>query len=140
MELTRAAIKRAPSLSALINFDALSESGKKYRAAFPTFEKVRHAVSHSSELFRDKETAKTNSARHGFVGMGISITNVDTFVISNSLMDRNYTNTIDGKVVSYEISETTKSIVYDCVNTFISGFSIIYAEHTFPPGVPSPQW
>jgi len=140
MELTRAAIKRAPSLAAMVLEEPLSEAGKKYRTSFPTFEKMRHAVSHSSELFRDRDSHAKNSFSGSYNDGYIAIENSHRVVVANSLLGRKYTNTIDGKIISYEISEPTKLIVYDCVNTFLSGFKLVYDTFSHWPEVPTPRW
>lgn len=140
MELTRAALKRTPTLEALTSTAPLSQAGKTYRQAFPTFEKVRHAVSHSSELFRDKESVARNAFSGSYDDGLVRIENSTNAVVSNSLLGRNYTNTIDGKIVSYEVSEATKTKVYECVNTFVSAFRAVYLTHSHWPEVPSPRW
>lgn len=140
IELTRSGLKRAPTLSALTSTDTLIDAGKRYRQAFPTFEKVRHAVSHSSELFRDKENIAKNAFSGSYDDGYVRIEDSTNVVVSNGLMGRNYTNTIDGKIISYEISEATKTTVYDCVNTFISAFKPVYESHSHWPEAPSPRW
>lgn len=140
IELTRAALKRTPALSAMVSTDTLSEAGKKYRQTFPTFEKVRHAVSHSSELFRDKKHHEKNSFSGSYDDGYIRVEDSASVVISNGLMGRNYTNTIDGKIVSYEISEATKHVVYDCVNTFMSAFKPVYESQSLWSEIPAPRW
>ncbi|MEJ6783552.1 hypothetical protein [Aminobacter sp. Piv2-1] len=137
-ELTHAALKRTPTLAAAILKENLSAAAKEYRTSFPTFEKIRHAVSHSSELFRDSENIAKNAFSGDYDDGHIRIENSSNVVVSNSLMGRKYTNTIDGKIISYEISEATKAIVYQCVNTFLSGFKPAYGDPL--PSVPAPRW
>jgi hypothetical protein len=139
IELTRAALKRTPTLAVIALGDVLADAGKKYRQAFPAFEKVRHAVSHSSELFRDKEHRAKNAFSGSYDDGYIRIEGATNVILSNGLMGRNYTNTIDGKIISYEISEGTKIIVYDCVNTFISAFKPAYDTYSPWPEVPAPR-
>lgn len=140
MELTRAALKRAPTLAGLALRDPLSEAGKKYRSSFPTFEKMRHAVSHSSELYQNKEKHTQNAFSGDYDDGFISLEGVSRAVVSNSLLGRKYTNTIDGKIISYEISAATKVVVYECVNTFVSAFKPIYEASSPWPEVPAPRW
>jgi hypothetical protein len=105
MELCRSALKRTPTISELADDEAIAAAGKSYRQAFPTFEKMRHAIAHSSELFRDVKNSKKNTFSGSLDDDFFSIEGPTHVAIRNSLIGRKYTNTIDGKVVSYEICE-----------------------------------
>lgn len=140
IELTRSALKRAPTLDRILDQDAISAASRQYRTAFETFEKVRHAISHSSELYRDKRSIEQNRVREGFQLPGFDASGARNTIISNSLIGRLYTNTIDGVVVTYEISQNTKQKIYDCVNLFVSGFKPVYEASGALSQVPVPRW
>jgi hypothetical protein len=105
----RQTLTKAPTLVAMVNRAALKSAGKIFHERFSSFEDVRDAVAHAGEKTKTPE----QYAKHSFSGNmnegGIIATNVRNLTISNALSGRRYTNTWEGRIVTYELSQQSHS-------------------------------
>ena len=93
------------TLAKVIDHQKFRDARRKFRADFPNFADVRHAVAHVAELrstpkSREKHTAKGPST----VGSGIIVGAGARVHISEGLTDRTFTNTYEGKLVTLDIT------------------------------------
>jgi len=108
MEGIRASLKNCPSLNSLVDQSLLAESTQTLRTSFPRFEGIRHTVGHGAEFMRDEQS----QGKHEFRGV----------MIANSLFEREFTATFEGKVSSYEISSQSAQNLQSAVTTMLSAF------------------
>jgi len=141
MELTRSSLKRVPEIQDLVVLDKIKEAGKNYKRYFPTFEKARHAVAHAAELFQSPEKMRENAASGEMIfGDGPFVSAIicsDSVSISNGLFGSRYVNTIDGKVVSLEMTRQTYINIYNCVHGYLSAFLPVFEKFSPESG---PNW
>ena len=127
MEAATACVGKCPTVQALVNREALRSSKRLMRELFPRFEAIRHSVAHAAEL------AKDGRERHSVAGpyevlpgrpLGNSKTRV---VVRNSLQGRQFLNTFEGQMQSYEVSATTLDGLKKVKDTLYAAFSPVEA-------------
>jgi hypothetical protein len=130
MDIANSVANKSPYVSQQLERSHLGDAHKTFNSRFPEFEAIRHAVAHAGELSR-------NVARHEqivfsgtYPGTGIRIENVENAMIQDSLQDRLYTCTFEGKIVHCEISGQTIQNLSDVKTSFFAGFT---SEPKEPP-------
>ena len=110
------------SLKAIENIEVdwkeIRSATKKFNRYFPDFENMRHAVAHSAELTKDRQQYDKNSFSGDYDNGLISATGVEGLVLSGGLMNRSYTMTFQGKIITLEITKTTLQNLYEIYNDF----------------------
>lgn len=101
-----------PGLTPLADRAKFKAANKFLARDFPELEKVRHAVAHVGE----KMKSKAKFAEHAFSGdiseLGIGTGRTAGLTFSNNFVDDRFTNTWEGKVLSYALNlETLKKLV-----------------------------
>ncbi len=90
---------RFRDINKLVNTTTKRLAKRSFDAAFPNFREVRHAVGHSGERHNENHATTINwgNGQVSFTGGG------HTYLV-DVISQRQYSNTWQGKVVSYEIS------------------------------------
>ncbi len=113
-----------PTLKAKIDHAQLRIGAKLFRQWFRDFERVRHSVAHAAELQKNQESRKRNSMR------GASMQNV--------LVGRNFQNTHGGRILSYEIGQTTMTRLKRTQDQFFAPFKEFDQFSEFYQSPPAP--
>ena len=101
-----------PTVKSLVDPRVLRLAGKKFNSRFRDYESLRHAVAHSGDFWRQGVDVIRNAMKKLRVGPFVLVSKNAHVVIRESLLDRRFTTTIEGRQVSYEISgETLKNLV-----------------------------
>ena len=104
LDALKAAVSDCPPVGGHIDHDAFRAARRAFREGFRDFEPVRHAVAHSGELSKNSKSRAKNAFSGSHSGPGIEIKNSTGVMISNQLAGRTFTNTYEGKIVSYDLS------------------------------------
>jgi len=91
----------------LMNREKMKSANKMLSEKFPNFGEVRHAVAHVADKVKNPRKFKTHSFSGSIDSRAIKAENVSGLTISNMLVDRQFTNTWNGKLLTYELSQTT---------------------------------
>ena len=118
MQQIRKGLGDCPTFLSHVDTSHLRTTAKLFQSYFPHHVEVRNAIDHAGEV-------AANPDRHsvdGFSGPGISAQNVKGLMIVDSIMGRNYTTTINGAVLQYELSQDTLDKIISVVTAFYRGF------------------
>jgi len=125
MDAIRASFKECETFRAKLGHDCFRGATKKLKNEFPLYIKVRHAISHSGEIHSSPGSREINSVSGavdipGFIKQdeGANCT-----VIAKGLVGRNYYNSFEGQVISYEISSDSLQKLTAIRNLFVAGFN-----------------
>jgi hypothetical protein len=99
-EGARRALSMCPTLSGTVLHPELRHAIRGFRSDFPTYEKIRHAVAHAAE----KDKTPEQSAEHRVVP---DRRKTRGFAITGLFQDRMFTNTWEGEVLMYELSQAS---------------------------------
>jgi hypothetical protein len=101
-------LARTPSLAGMVDAAARKSARKMFQAAFPDFTNVRDAVAHSGDKSRTKDKREEHAFRGEWQNSQMAFLHGDGTPIEVTLVDvlnnRQYSNTWEGRVISYEIS------------------------------------
>ena len=102
----RQTLKAAPELLAMVDRRELKAAGDVFHTQFRTFEAMRHAVAHVGDKMKTPEKLEEHAIKGAFDFGGIRIEGQKGYsTISNLLNGRRYSNSWNGKILSYEISD-----------------------------------
>lgn len=122
MILSGTNFRDCPTLRNFIDFCKLKDARKKFKQAFPDIEKVRHAVAHRAEIRQTLKKTTKNSFSGSISMPGININNVKNFSISDSFIDNKFHCTINGKIITYELSINTLNKLTEITCDYYVGF------------------
>lgn len=91
-------------LTALVDRKALKAAGGVFHTHFRSFVDVRDAIAHIGEKMKTPEKFAEHSFSGSFEREGIKAENVKGLTLTNHLAGRRYTNTWEGKLMTYELS------------------------------------
>jgi hypothetical protein len=124
VENISASLRECPTIRGRVDHVSRRTTLKKLRALFPEFEDMRHSVAHAGELMEDADTAERHSIQgplsHGRIEIGpgkVILRNCFT-----GSTGREFMNTFEGKIQTYEISSTTHAALTKIMNEFYSAF------------------
>ena len=126
LQYIRSLLRSCPTIKALVNAPSLRKTTELFQTQFPHVKTMRHALAHSAELSRSPKHFKKNSFKGDYEGFGVSIKH-SSVMMKDNLQDRNYVNTFNGEIVSYEVSSTTLNHLNAAKNSFYSSFGQIDA-------------
>jgi hypothetical protein len=111
-----------PTIRRGLDATKLRSARKLFNQKFPRNEDARHAVAHAGELWSTPAKVDKNIAREPrhmaeFMGCGI-----DELVVRDSFVGGRFTNTFEGKVISYELNRLTLSDLEHVKYEFYSAF------------------
>lgn len=123
MKNVRSGLGTLPTLRSLLDHKKLRTAQKKFEAWFPDYERIRHALGHSPELMKNKNARAKNYYIGPFKSDGMIISGESTqIMIKNSLLGNVYQTTFAGRLLCYEISQTTLNKLVEVKDGFYSGF------------------
>ena len=130
LDAIRGARRNVPSLP---TFDSnkLKAAWKEFRTHFPSFEAIRHGVAHAAELMKDvpsynrNVSSKSSAQDSVFFPSGI--------LVQNAIVGRRFSLTIDGELVSYELSEASVFNLARVRTTVFDAFPFSRLEGYGPP-------
>ncbi len=107
IEEIRECFRHLPTFRPIVKHDVIRLSVKLFSARFPNYLKMRHSIAHSAK------SASLEERMRNAVG-GISL--------RENLMGRKFTSTVEGRLLSTEISRTTLARLVDLETRFYSAF------------------
>lgn len=123
MQYFRAGFGGIPTLSGLIEHDALRAAQKQFETWFPDFPLMRHALAHVPESTMNQHKRDENYYRGPFASDGMIIEGTQTLImIKNSLKGRTYQTTFSGRLLSYDVNDDTLKKLVQAKDLFFSGF------------------
>jgi hypothetical protein len=125
MNSVRAWLEKSTTLGPITDTEALGAAAKSFYAAFPDYAKVRHAVAHAEDLRKNPAKLAENSYTGPIDIDGLVSSNgvnVSQFVIANTLIDRRYMATIEGKIVGHDVTRASYDVVAQIQDTFFKVF------------------
>lgn len=87
-----------------VDHTALRAQSRTFRVRFPDFDTVRHAVAHSGEVLKTPKTRDQHVFRGPLDHSAFFISAGSSFMMTETLNGRRFSNTYDGKLASYEVS------------------------------------
>ncbi len=84
-EAVNSCLGRCPTLLGMVNRPILKSARKLLRETFPNVETVRHAVAHSAELMKDRDSMEANALKGPYNAGGFLIGENATVVMRNVL-------------------------------------------------------
>ena len=118
----RAALGSCPTVNSLVDPQSLRLVSRKFEARFPDFERLRHAIAHSSDLWKNVASFTRNAFTGGLTGPLIVVAKGARIVMHNNLVNRQFSMTFEKQLVSYEISIETLNHLISLKNEFYSAF------------------
>lgn len=103
LEATRAKSGRCVFLRNTVDFPAFKRARKLFEAQFPNFDTIRHGVAHSAEITSTPKRRAENSY-DGDYDSPLARIRDSTGTLLKGLHARTFTNTYDGKIVSFDVS------------------------------------
>jgi len=104
LDAVKSGVAGSKNISATLDHTQFRSIRREFREHFPNFEPVRHAVAHSGELLKDEKRRSENTFSGSFDGPGLLIRDSTDVFVSEMLVDRTFSNTFDGKIISYDLS------------------------------------
>lgn len=122
-----AGLNTCPTLMTFVDHAAFRLARKRFEAAYPKYDAIRHVVSHVAEFSKTITERQKHSIKGVFKALfgrvGIEMTDpAASHQFSDNLYDRTYCVTYEGKVHSYEISEKTLNSLIDVRKQVYSAF------------------
>ena len=115
---------KLPAFNTWVDYDKLRLARRKFRAWFPDYISIRHALGHISETTKNTQERDKNYYKGPFKSNGMIVPGNDTMImIKNSLNGNSFQTTFKGRLLSYEISEQTLKKLVMVKDEFFSGFS-----------------
>ncbi len=128
-------VKSCPTLSPFIDTECLRRADRRFQKLFPKFAKIRHSVAHSANRYRNLNYYEKNSFSGTSHSLGnFGITEAQSVVITNCLMDRTFATTWEGQILSYDITEQTLSNLTAIKSEFYKAFHKAIAESVILSG------
>jgi len=112
----RKTLSMCPTVRDRVDHQALRQAMKDFRAAFPNYEKMRHAVAHIA----DRTKTPGHTEKHQFVGEHKSAN--DSGITLSSVVGRQFSVTWEGEVLQYELSENTLQILRGILRAVYAAF------------------
>ena len=100
-------LRFCPTIVPMVDMTAKREAQKLMQSRFPGFADVRTAAAHPGEVNSTPQKMEANTVAAAVVGRGFS--GDGTVNISGSILNGDYTNTLEGRVVSYSLSNASVS-------------------------------
>lgn len=100
-------LSKCPSLFPLMDRQKFGASMKKFDENFPNFALVRLAAAHPAELYNTPKKVKGHAFNSGIDTESIKIEEGASTIIDGSILEGEFTSTVEGKVVKYLISDVT---------------------------------
>jgi hypothetical protein len=120
LEAARAGLKRCPTFRASVDIDQIRKSARMFERHFPFARGVRHAIAHTADFQKTAEQAARNTMTEPFI-IAPNLQMPGGIQIWNGLINRDYVNTIDGRVVKYEVSGATVLLIKEITMLFYTG-------------------
>jgi hypothetical protein len=118
----KAIFGKAPTLKSKINLDASKKSGRLFNTYFPDFETIRHTIAHTAELKESLEKRDNSAINSGFQQGGLTIAEGTNTLVSGVIGGRTFSSSIDGKMVSYDLSNETLAKLKEVQDQFLIAF------------------
>lgn len=118
----KALLRFAPTIRNRVDRIKMRTATRLLDSYFRDFNKIRNVVAHLSELSQTLEAFQKNAFSGSALQYSLNINNIKNFMIQNSLSDRKYIITINGEILSYEISGVTLSKIREAVVMFCAAF------------------
>lgn len=115
-------IKQAPTVEALLDYDARRAANRLFDATFPNFGDVRIAAAHPGELFRFPENVLKAGVHTSEIEGIVMEPGSGALAIGEALNGSRYTTTVNGTVASYELSNTVRDTFLKVLTLFYSVF------------------
>ena len=122
LDALKASVGDCAPVSGHIDHNDFRAARRKFREAFKDFEPVRHAVAHSGELAKNAKSRARNAFSGNHSGPGIEIEGSTGVMINSQLVGRTFTNTYEGKIVSYDLSWENWAILDGIVASILGLF------------------
>jgi hypothetical protein len=103
-----ALVKQSPLVDRHVNPAELKAVGRAFETSFPTWAAVRKGVAHMGDFSKDAGNVAAHATDDPINVPGMSGQAAGLYV-SNSIFNQTYTATVDGKVVTYEVTSETVS-------------------------------
>lgn len=126
-------IAKCPTLTPYVERPLLKSANKLLRKYFPDLEQIRHSVAHTADKMKTPEKHAEHSFSGSYSGLGIAIKKSTQVTIINSFQDRLFTNTWEGKVLSYELSQDTWKKLIAIKKEVWAAFKLSEALNAKPP-------
>lgn len=110
-------IGRCPSWEGVADKEAISAANHEFQKRFPGADKLRHTVAHP-EWYNNSDKDMTSHSAHSVPGMS----GESGATIMSSFAERKYLATIEGVLVSYELSSETADVLCELRDTVCAAF------------------
>jgi hypothetical protein len=122
MDAANGHLFRLPPFSDICDRALLGQANDVFSAAFPDFEKMRHAVAHAGELLRSERAIEENSFKKPIDVPGLlNVSNPESLVgAPGGLVGRTFHASIAGEMYNYELSQTSLETLCEVYRLFVS--------------------
>ena len=137
LQTLNGSLKSATHLRSLCD-QRLKRAGRKtFEEAFPQISPARHAAAHPGEHGATKSKIDKNSTTDEFESMGNKIKGGGGSIFVSDMVVRSgnaitYSSTLNGKFVTYELSEKTCWKFYRAANEIWSSFAAVITDFEIP--------
>lgn len=133
MEAIRSSMNEVPTIRAIVDHAAIRLAVKKFESKLPDFEGVRHSVAHSAEFVNSQEAIQRN-AFSGTLTAGPVQGIFKSLTIHNSLVNSKFTTSLEGRLISYDVSQATLDVLNSAKRDFYAVFAPVEtATMAMPP-------
>jgi hypothetical protein len=134
IEAVKGMVGQIASIRPKVDHQKLKLAKKRFDAAFPGVENIRHAVAHAGELVSSPYEMRRNSATKGFTNPNLMAKG--TLFLGGSFIEDRFTLTHEGEVFSYSVSTASVRKLESIRDQFFEGFAAFFNAFTPMPPMP----
>lgn len=108
-------VARCPTIAGLVDRAALRESNKLFGSSFPGFENIRDFAAHGGECVNNPQKTEKHAVK--------DLQGIKSLLISGTIIGDMYTNTIEGKIVSFPINQSVVDSLMLVLDSRIRAFN-----------------
>jgi hypothetical protein len=122
IEATKLLLHECPPLKAMVDWKEIRKAQKRFSAAFPQYEMIRHAVAHDGELADSPKAFKKNSHSGEYQKGGLSIDEGSTNIRFTGSLGGELAVTIKGSILTFALNDYTLEKLRDALVDFYNCF------------------
>ncbi len=130
-------LAKAPNLAAKVDLALRKSARRTFKSAFRDFIGARHAVAHSGDKARTETQQGQHALMRSWANEQVSFRGPGDVVLIDVLNQRQYSNTWEGRVVSYKISIDSLRKLAEVRDEIYRAFSSLATSAFQPNPLPS---
>jgi hypothetical protein len=109
-------------LKGLVDWVEIRSITKEFNSKFPSYEQLRHGVTHAAEFVKSPKAREEHTLRNSFTGFGTEANVAKGLLIQQCLQGKKFLSAYRGFIRSYEITPETLQTLRNIRDRFIGAF------------------